>query len=493
MVRDLSRINTSNPQLASQARQHLARRMGRLRGLPQKLGQSLAMTVQDPDDNPFADLEDGAEPFPFPIMEAILQEVWGQPWPQVLSSLEPHGRAASLGQVHKGILPDGRAVAVKIAYPGIREAVFNDLRMLGWLAKPAEFAIAGFQLEEYRSTLFSDLEEELDYQLEAQHQELYACLTHPSDPVTTPQVISQLSSQRVLVTVWEDGTHIDEACQWSEQERFKLAVNLVKHFLRMLFEHGLVHADPHPGNYRFLPSGQIIIYDYGSVAKLEPQKRLLLLRLILASQEQKGDPFSLLQGLGFKPDLLEPIRAKLPALCQVLFEPFLCPAKFDPTTWDRAQKIDDILGKDRWNFRMSGPAAYIFLIRAFQGVFYYLKRLQVQVSWNLLLQPIMQRKFPELLAIAVPPPAANPVSFNHMARFLCIQVERNGQQTVSLKFPASSIDRLEDLMGEEVLSKTRQKGLDMRAVVKKARSSGLAPTELFQLQEDNKNVRVWLQ
>ncbi len=485
-------MGSPDPKSAQRASRHLAQRMGRLRGLPQKLGQSLSLGDVDQEATPFKDLTESADPVPFEKIASILNEVWGVPWREVLSHIETRGRAASLGQVHKASLPDDKSVAVKVAYPDIREAVINDLRMLGWLARPAEWAISGFQFQEYRDVLFTDLEEELDYRIEAQQQQRYASLVHPSDRVVVPQVVPQLSSERVLVTQWEDGQTIDQATRWGERERTAIGVSLVRHFLNMLFHHGLVHADPHPGNYRFRQSGEVVLYDFGSVAKLNKKQRLLLLRLILATQNQAGDPFSLLQGLGFKPDLLEPIRAKLPVLCQVLFEPFLNHMKFDPSQWDRAKKIDHILGEDRWNFRLSGPASFVFVIRGFQGLLYYLDRLKVQVSWHLLLKPILDRWMAEVLAVAAPPPTPAAFSFRDMASLLNIQVERNGEKVVALKFPANAIHRLDTLIGDDVLEKIRQKGIDPQEVIRKARAGGLKPMDLFSLDEGEKHIRVWL-
>lgn len=497
MARDLRRMSkATDEQDRERARQLLATRMGKLRGLPQKLGQSMSLLADDNTAGDFESLSEGGTAMPFAEVAAILEQAWGKPVSHVLEHLDQEGLAASLGQVHRGCLPDGREVAVKVAYPGIREAVLNDLQMLGWLGKPAERFIGGFEFDAYRTVILSDLEEELDYQAELANQQHYDKWVNPrKDRICVPAVYPELSTSSVLVTGWEAGSPIKLVTAWPDQIRQQIGTALVKHFLHMFFNNGLVHADPHQGNYRFRVQSDgpaVVLYDYGALARFDKKTRLLILRLILATQNQAGDPLGILGALGFNEELLIPIRDKLPALCRVLFEPFVTEGKYDPKDWNRQERLGDILGEDRWNFRMSGPASYVFLIRGFQGLFYYLRKLNVTVSWNILLRPIMERNLAELLAQRVPAPANEAVRFENMAHYLQISVTESGTQKVGLKFPATSVERLEALMGDDISRKVRARGIDPDQVVRKARASGYAPAELFVLDDGPKKVRVWL-
>ncbi|MDJ0838991.1 MAG: AarF/UbiB family protein [Acidobacteriota bacterium] len=496
LARDLRRMTGSdNEEIRARARQHVAERMGRLRGLPQKLGQTLSMSGDPDKAETFEPLTEHGSAMSFGEVTAALSREWGKPWDFVLAELEPEGLSASLGQVHKGRLQDGREVAVKVAYPGIREAVLNDLKVLGWVGRPSQHFVAGFNFDNYRDMILNDLEEELDYHTEMANQKDYAARIANNDPLVVPACVEELVTANVLVTEWESGLPLSTAVTWPLEARERLARILVGHFLNMFFRHGIIHADPHQGNYRFRAGREgvrIVLYDYGSVARFDRETRLLLLRLIMATRKQAGDPFRILCALGFNRELLTPVRSKLPALCQVLFEPFLSPMKFDSGSWNRRERIGDILGEDRWNFRLSGPASLVFLIRGFQGMLYYLRKLNAAVSWQLLLEPLLKRYTADMMTQKLPAVEDGACRFETMARYLHIEMLEAGQKKVGLRFPASSVERLEALMGDDIAAKVRRKGIDPDEVIRQARRSGYAPAELFRLEEKEKLVRIRL-
>lgn len=496
MALDLKKMTRATDEtVRREARRTLATRMGKLRGLPQKLGQSLSLRAEaDEADEAdiFGELAQSAEPLPFAVIEQELLARWGVPWQEVLASLEPVGLAASLGQVHQGTLKDGRKVAVKVAYPGIREAVMADLKLLGWLGKAGEQMMAGFDMGAYREVILRDLEEELDYQKEAAQQIHYKKLVGRA-AMCVPQVVSEWSNASVLVTAWEMGQTIEEARSWPEPARVAIGQLLAQHFLHMFFDHGWIHADPHQGNYRFRKphDPEVVLYDYGSVARFDKKLRLTLLRLILMTRQQQGDPFPLLVGLGFREDLLRPLRPKLSSLCQVLFEPFLVRGRYVHKDWNRSERANDILGDDRWNFRMSGPAQMTFLIRGFQGVFYYLNQLNVALNWYELLDRVLPKHLAEVMTLRIPKVDQGP-GFESLAKHLCIRLMEDGKQKVALTFPANAIERLPSLMGEHILNRVLAQGIQPETLISQARAAGFAPSELFVLEEGNRTLRVWL-
>ncbi|MEK6798568.1 MAG: AarF/UbiB family protein [Planctomycetota bacterium] len=499
MAVDLGRIaRTHDETVRDNARRHLAQRMGRLHGLPQKLGQMLAMSDDAEKADPFAGLGERAEPIPFDVVRPLLERAWGEPITKVVRAIDESGLAASLGQVHRAALLDGTEVAVKVAYPGIREAVAADLKMLGWLSSPVGDLRRGFDLSAYRAEIARDLDEELDYLREQQNQTRYATLAAP-DHVVVPRCFSQWSGSSVLVTAWEDGDSLEKTINWPVSAREELARRLLGHFLTMLFDHGLVHADPHPGNYRFrddrAAGPRLVLYDFGSLLEVSPVDRLALLRLIRESAQCVGDPLPWLISLGFSPALLTPIADKLPAVCKILFEPFSHPGKFDPRSWRRRERMDDVLADGRWNFRMAGPARLILLMRAFRGVLFYLDRLQAQISWSRILEPILHRHATELDRLTPPPTATTGSGFGLLAKHLCIDVRRDGKRTVFLTLPADAVDDLAEVMGDETAERVLARGIDLDAIAASARRQGYKPMTLFALDDptDAKSVRVWLE
>ena len=210
---------------------------------------------------------------------------------------------------------------------------------------------------------------------------------------------------------------------------------------------------------------------------------------------KQGDPFKPLAVLGFNEQLLEPIRHKLAAVCSVLFEPFCHPGKYDMSAWRRGERTSDILGDDRWNFRMAGPAHLIFILRAFHGLTFYLNKLGAEVSWYHAIKPYLDENRAALAGFDVSAPPQQEGTFGYLANHLRIQVSENGSTKVSLTFPVMAVDNLDTLMGDDLARRVRDKGADLVDIVRDARRSSYQPQELFCLEEDHgdRAVRVWLE
>jgi hypothetical protein len=480
----------------AEARRHLEERLGRLRGLPQKLGQILSMSSDEEKAESFATLTDGAPAMPLEEVLGLLSERWGVDPAGVIREIDPDGLAASLGQVHRALLHDGREVAIKVQYPMVRDAVEDDLRLLGWLSKPVGDLGRGFDLGSYQRVIAQGLEEELDYLLEAERGRTFS--EAMGTLAVVPAVIEELTTHEVLVTTWEEGARISEVeAEWTEAEKQAAGRALLRLFFAQVFEHGLLHADPHSGNYRFRRSAagevEVVLYDYGCVRELESGERLALLRLILESSgESSADPYPLFVHMGFDAGLLEPIRGKLPALCKVLFAPFATPGAFDVATWELGSRVDDILGSDRWNFRISGAAQSIFLMRAFHGLIWYLGRLACPVSFSAALSSHAAALGAAAASLELQVQEDPTTSFAGLARHLCLQVQEGDEEKARITLPASAVERLETLLDEDLAERIAQRGIELHELVSEARRRCYSPQQLFELQDGPKRVRVWL-
>lgn len=500
LARDALRLRTAgNEAVEQRARDHLSQRMGRLKGLPQKLGQMLSFTNDDSKQvvsTAYASLQESAEPLPWEMIAAQLADAWKCAPETNISWVDPSGHAASLGQVHRAILHDGREVAIKVQYPGIQAAVETDLKALGWLSLPVGNLRRGFDLQAYRQVFRSGLDEELDYRQEAMYQSAFRQQFRGNDAVVIPQVVSSLSSHNVLVSSWEEGDHWETVhSTWSFQERQQLAALLLQVFLKGLFSHGMLQADWHPGNLRFRRTTtgvQVVMYDLGCVCRLSRNQRLLLARLIDSTIRGSESPWPLMTALGFNAEYLEPLEAKLPAVCRMLFEPFCAPHPYDMNDWNLGERMSAVLDEDRWNFRIAGPPELIFLMRAFHGLSFYLKGLQVSAHWQKPFRAVIEPLLDDMQSVPLPETRSH-TCFESLSQHLKIRVTQNGQTKVKLTQPAANIERLDQLLDDPLRQRIAGKGIEVRDIVDEVRQRAYRPGPVFELSEGDRQIEIWLE
>lgn len=473
----------------------VAQRLGKMRGLPQKVGQMMAFSVDEERRDSFGALFEDAQPLPWNSVRPILQAAWSIDPETLCKTIDPQGRAASLGQVHAAELDSGRKVAIKIQYPGIRDAVLADLRGLGWLASPFGNLNRGFDLSAYRETILAGLEEELDYSREARNQASFAKGPGRCPYVVVPRVDQGLSSENVLVTDWIDGDSWETVVRtWTAGEKQELGQRLLEWFLQCVFEYGQVHADLHPGNIRFVRSPQriqIVLYDFGSVYRMSASERTMLLRLINETRGKGESSLPLLTGLGFNPELLHPLADRLPAVCRILLEPFLVDRPYNLASWRLSERLNALLGDDRMNLRIAGPPRLLFLLRSFHNVVTYLKGLDSKISWSQLVEPHIKRNQPSMNSL--PLPRVKEKKASAKATHLKVRVMRGGELKACVTLPARAIDRLESLLDPETLSRIEREKLDLEAIVRETQDRSYAPGPVFEMTDTQREIKVWLE
>ncbi len=307
--------------------------LGQLKGGAMKFGQAMSVfeaalpeEVAAPYRAALTKLQEAAPPLPAVTVHAVLAEQLGADWREQFAEFDDRpAAAASIGQVHKARWHDGRAVAVKIQYPGAGKALLSDLRQLGRLARVFAVFTPGLDIKPLLVELESRVAEELDYRLEAENQQTFAAAYDGDADILVPGVVA--GADRVLVTEWIDGVPLSTVIREGTQAQRDLASRLLATFLfsgPVLA--GLLHADPHPGNFRLLEDGRLGVIDFGAVNRLpegapEPIGRLARWALegrahdVLEALRDEGfvkptidiDPDRLLDYL--RP-LLEPIRGE---------------------------------------------------------------------------------------------------------------------------------------------------------------------------------------
>jgi predicted unusual protein kinase regulating ubiquinone biosynthesis (AarF/ABC1/UbiB family) len=484
----------ANGQRGHDAQRRLVERLGALRGLPQKVGQLMALAgpggpslFAPLTESPGAPAQDGAV--------RLWDGALGGRWADRFRAIEPDGIAASLGQVHKATLIDGRGVAVKIRYPDSTANAEADLKALDWLSLPFGGLRRGFDVAAYQRALSDMLHQELDYGHEAQNLRKFAALARNCDAVIVPELIEDLCTDRVLTMTWLDGETFEAIRTWPEQDRHQVAAALLHLFLTSAFVWLFVHADPHPGNYRFTKDGarvRVGLLDFGSVVPISRAQAQALRRLVeRSSTTEVGPVLADFLALGFNRDLLEPMAHLLPALVRVLFEPFLTDRPFRMSLWRVSERVGSLLGEFRWNFRFAGPASLIFLVRAYLGLIRYIDALGVDVNWSKVWRGALTQAVEHSGTVVAEQPASSDREV--LSRHLRVAVWDEGQPRVNLTFKAALAESLSDLIPDDVAAKLLARGLDVRQIADEAVRCRFAPGELFQLREASKLVKVWLE
>jgi predicted unusual protein kinase regulating ubiquinone biosynthesis (AarF/ABC1/UbiB family) len=262
-------------ELQQRTAEQLFKVLGELKGGAMKFGQALSVfesalpeEVAGPYRAALTKLQEAAPPMPTRTVHAVLEERLGEGWQELFLEFEDKpAAAASIGQVHRAVWHDGREVAVKVQYPGAGEALLSDLNQLSRFSRLLGPLIPGMDIKPLLAELKDRVSEELDYGLEAQAQQAHAEEFTDDPDVVVPQVVHQ--SDQVLVTEWMDGVPLSEIISDGTQEQRD----------RFLFSGpartGLLHADPHPGNFRLLPGGpegeddwRLGVLDFGTVDRL---------------------------------------------------------------------------------------------------------------------------------------------------------------------------------------------------------------------------------
>ncbi|WP_336208164.1 ABC1 kinase family protein [Nonomuraea sp. LPB2021202275-12-8] len=249
--------------------------LGELKGGAMKLGQALSIfeaalpqEIVGPYRATLTKLQDAAPPLPAATVHNVLAEQLGDDWrDHFLTFDDQPTAAASIGQVHKAVWHDGRQVAVKIQYPGAGKALLGDFAQLARLGKLFGALLPGLDIKAVLAELRDRVAEELDYLREAEAQHAFALEFNGDPDFHVPDVIA--ANEMILVTEWMDGTPLSRVITGGTQQERDHAGLL---FVRFLFcspaRVGMLHADPHPGNFRILPNGKLGILDFGAVNRM---------------------------------------------------------------------------------------------------------------------------------------------------------------------------------------------------------------------------------
>ncbi|MBB5785818.1 AarF/UbiB family protein [Jiangella mangrovi] len=319
--------------------EHIFRVLGELKGGAMKFGQTLSVLeagipeeLAAPYRATLTKLQESAPPMKAETVHAVLAADLGSDWRDRFRSFDDAPAAsASIGQVHKAVWHDGRTVAVKIQYPGAGDALRSDLRQVARLGRSIGALVPGMDAKALVEELHDRMVEELDYRMEADAQDGFA-IAYAEDPeFAVPRLVE--GAEHVLVSDWLDGRPLSNViAEGTKEERDHAGLLYVRFLFSGPARAGLLHADPHPGNYRITADGRLGVLDYGAVARLPeglPPSVGQLMRRALA-----GEADEMLDGLreeGF-------VKAHITLDPEDLYDylaPFLEPARVDRFHFNR--------------------------------------------------------------------------------------------------------------------------------------------------------------
>ncbi|HYB13958.1 MAG TPA: AarF/ABC1/UbiB kinase family protein [Streptosporangiaceae bacterium] len=255
--------------LALQTAEDVAATLGTMKGVLMKLGQ-MASYVDDglspAARRTLSRLQDSVPPMSPELAAQVVTEELGLPPERAFATWDPEPiAAASIGQVHRAITHDGRAVAVKVQYPGIAETIEADLGNIALLRRMLKITAPSQDVDALLAELRDRVTEELDYRSEARNQQMFARFYQGHPTIVVPEIVGELSTRRVVTSELADGARFAGLASWPQAERDLAAETIYRFVFRSLYQAHAFNGDPHPGNYLFGGGGRVTFLDFGLV------------------------------------------------------------------------------------------------------------------------------------------------------------------------------------------------------------------------------------
>jgi predicted unusual protein kinase regulating ubiquinone biosynthesis (AarF/ABC1/UbiB family) len=271
--------------------------LGQMKGAAMKLGQVMSFLDVGLVPEPFRDefqeklgaLRDAAPKVSFKDMRKVLEEEYGERLSRVFDEFEEEPiAAASIGQVYRAAV-DGRAVAVKVQYPGVNQAVRADMQNLGIILRLMKRVAPGLDAQALAREIRERIDDELDYELEAQNQRSLARIFRGHPFIVVPDVLTDLSHERVIVSEFVEGRGFEEIKRLPAPERDRVGEIIFRFYFGCMYRHHQFSGDPHPGNSLLMDDGRMAFIDFGLFKRLPTQVAELELQVQRLGIEGRGE------------------------------------------------------------------------------------------------------------------------------------------------------------------------------------------------------------
>lgn len=284
-----------NSQAALKTAEDVTKTFGQMKGAMMKLGQMasyLDSGLPENARNSLATLQADAPPMAPELAEAQIEAELGAKPQDIFAEWNPIPiAAASIGQVHSAVTRDGHAVAVKVQYPEIGSAVASDLKKANWMFTMLGALYPGVDPEPIVNEIRDRLEEELDYEAEAENQRFFGNYFEGHPFINVPRVFDELSTKRIITSELVVGSKFSEVLSWSQKEKNDLAETIFRFSFGAIYQLNAFNGDPHPGNYIFHKGGKVTFLDYGLVKKFQDSEvdlfEVLINHMVLNPDKEK--------------------------------------------------------------------------------------------------------------------------------------------------------------------------------------------------------------
>ena len=346
-----------------------------MRGLSMKVGQMLSYlddAMPKEAQRVLALLQRDASPMPWAVVKERLEEELGRPVDRAFAKVEEEPiAAASIGQVHRAWLPDGRAVAVKIQYPGIEEAMTSDLKNARMMSLFKRVLFFRTDTEAILRELEERFLDECDYEKEAAYQEAYYERFRGHPIIIVPEVHREATTRRVLTTTFFEGRSFHEWIEGSPsaEERHLVCRSFFRFYIGSLYLDGLFNCDPHPGNYLFLDDGRIVFLDYGCSRRFTTERVRLwidLCRSVFSEDRRRVEELAV--EIGFVKEGDDYDRESFHELMGYLYQAYLTDGEFDFEGHPPTDTFRRMFTKNPNLFKLNMPADAVFLNRISFGL-----------------------------------------------------------------------------------------------------------------------------
>lgn len=369
----------------------LTEALGGLKGPLMKAAQILA-TIPEALPKEYAEalrqLQADAPPMGWPFVKRRMASELGPDWQSRFASFGQEAlRAASLGQVHQARAHDGRLLACKLQYPDMASTVAADIRQLKVVMGVQRQFDATIDTRNIQAELEERLREELDYRREARHQRLYGAILADEPAVSVPEPLEELSTGRLLTMTWLEGqpflaflaAHPDQAL------RDRIALAMFRAWYRPFYGYGVIHGDPHLGNYTLTPEGRVNLLDFGCIRVFPPRFVWGVVALAEALRREDRDAIvAAFEAWGFR-DLSGELIEVLTLWARFLYRP-LIEDRTQPIV-ERTQAGPEVAGKVHAELKRLGkgvaiPREFVLMDRAAVGLGSVFLHLGAQVNWH---------------------------------------------------------------------------------------------------------------